>query len=179
MAVPSFTQAPRVSSTAFYTTFGRVIPSQNWSFGGLSTQSTTPITTTTCIYIKSIVTSWPGLCGQDLAEFPQMSGSPFTLPLSHAVHGGLRCIGSDEMTNPNYTHITMVVDRSGSMSSMREEAQNGINLILREQFLEDGDVSFSLRRRGRRSRSDAALPFRIHPHPSRKHRTHGRGWLRD
>lgn len=48
------------------------------------------------------------------------------------------------MTNPNYTHITMVVDRSGSMSSMREEAQNGINLILREQFLEDGDVSFTV-----------------------------------
>lgn len=48
------------------------------------------------------------------------------------------------MTNPNYTHVTMVVDRSGSMSAMRQEAQEGINLILKEQFLEDGEVSFTL-----------------------------------
>lgn len=48
------------------------------------------------------------------------------------------------MTNPNYTHVTMVVDRSGSMGAMRQEAQDGINLILKEQFLEDGDVSFTL-----------------------------------
>ena len=48
------------------------------------------------------------------------------------------------MTNPNYTHVTMVVDRSGSMQAMRAEAQDGINLILKEQFLEDGEVSFTL-----------------------------------
>lgn len=48
------------------------------------------------------------------------------------------------MTNPDYTHVTMVIDRSGSMQSMRTEAQDGINLILREQFLEEGKVTFTL-----------------------------------
>lgn len=48
------------------------------------------------------------------------------------------------MTNPNYTHVTLVVDRSGSMSSMRVEAQDGINLLLREQFMEEGEVSFTV-----------------------------------
>lgn len=50
----------------------------------------------------------------------------------------------DLMTNPNYTHVTLVVDRSGSMSSMRVEAQDGINLLLREQFMEEGEVSFTV-----------------------------------
>ena len=48
------------------------------------------------------------------------------------------------MTNPDYTHVTMVIDRSGSMQGMRPEAQDGINLILREQFLEEGKVTFTL-----------------------------------
>ena len=30
------------------------------------------------------------------------------------------------MTNPNYTHLTLVVDRSGSMESIKDDAQGGI-----------------------------------------------------
>ncbi len=48
------------------------------------------------------------------------------------------------MTNPNYTHLTLVVDRSGSMSSMREDANGGIAELLREQFAEDGKLTVTL-----------------------------------
>jgi hypothetical protein len=37
------------------------------------------------------------------------------------------------MTNPDYTHLTLVVDRSGSMESMRSEAEQGINQLLADQ----------------------------------------------
>ena len=37
------------------------------------------------------------------------------------------------MTNADYTHLTLVVDRSGSMSSVQEEAQGGTTLVA-EQF---------------------------------------------
>ena len=38
------------------------------------------------------------------------------------------------MVNPNTAHLTLVVDRSGSMQSVRDDAQGGINTLLAEQF---------------------------------------------
>ena len=48
------------------------------------------------------------------------------------------------MTNNTYTHLTLVADRSGSMSSIREDAQGGIQELLREQFAEDGKLTVTL-----------------------------------
>ena len=48
------------------------------------------------------------------------------------------------MTKPNYTHLTLVVDRSGSMHSIRDDAQGGINTLLTEQFAEDGNLTVTL-----------------------------------
>lgn len=48
------------------------------------------------------------------------------------------------MTNPDHTHVTLVVDRSGSMGSLREEAQAGINTLLAEQFSLDGKLTVTL-----------------------------------
>ena len=48
------------------------------------------------------------------------------------------------MTKPNYTHLTLVVDRSGSMESIRDDAQGGINTLLKEQFAEDGELTVTL-----------------------------------
>lgn len=48
------------------------------------------------------------------------------------------------MTNADYTHVTLVVDRSGSMDSLREEAQAGINTLLAEQFSLDGKLTVTL-----------------------------------
>lgn len=39
-----------------------------------------------------------------------------------------------KMTKKDYTHLTLVVDRSGSMEEMQTEAQGGINTLLAEQF---------------------------------------------
>ena len=36
------------------------------------------------------------------------------------------------MSNPNYTHITIVVDRSGSMRCRAQEANQGINALIKE-----------------------------------------------
>lgn len=48
------------------------------------------------------------------------------------------------MTNPDYTHLTLVVDRSGSMASDRDEAQAGINTLIAEQFALDGKLTVTL-----------------------------------
>ncbi len=48
------------------------------------------------------------------------------------------------MTNPDYTHLTLVVDRSGSMSADREESQAGINTLIAEQFALDGKLTVTL-----------------------------------
>ena len=37
------------------------------------------------------------------------------------------------MTNKNYTHLTLVVDRSGSMSSLAKEVSGSINELIKEQ----------------------------------------------
>lgn len=44
----------------------------------------------------------------------------------------------------DYTHITLVVDRSGSMTSVQEDAQGGINSLLEEQFALDGKLTVTL-----------------------------------
>lgn len=44
----------------------------------------------------------------------------------------------------DYTHITLVVDRSGSMNSVQEDAQGGINSLLEEQFALDGKLTVTL-----------------------------------
>lgn len=48
------------------------------------------------------------------------------------------------MTNPNRTHITAVIDRSGSMQSMLKETVAGINRFCQEQAALPGDVEFTL-----------------------------------
>ena len=44
----------------------------------------------------------------------------------------------------DYTHITLVVDRSGSMSSCAEEAEGGINAFIKKQQAEPGLATFTL-----------------------------------
>lgn len=44
----------------------------------------------------------------------------------------------------DYTHITLVVDRSGSMTSVRDDAEKGINSLLEEQFALDGKLTVTL-----------------------------------
>lgn len=45
------------------------------------------------------------------------------------------------MTNPNKSHITIVADRSGSMSAIKADAQGGINTFLSEQKRQPGDCT--------------------------------------
>lgn len=44
----------------------------------------------------------------------------------------------------DYTHITLVVDRSGSMRSLQQEAEGGINALISEQFELDGKLTVTL-----------------------------------
>lgn len=44
----------------------------------------------------------------------------------------------------DYTHITLVVDRSGSMDTVRKDAEGGINTLLKEQFALDGKLTVTL-----------------------------------
>lgn len=48
------------------------------------------------------------------------------------------------MTEQNYTHVTLVVDRSGSMTSVKSDAQGAINKFLEEQRLQPGVMTFSM-----------------------------------
>jgi hypothetical protein len=48
------------------------------------------------------------------------------------------------VTNADYTHLTLVVDRSGSMSSVQDEAQGGINALIAEQFALPGKLTLTL-----------------------------------
>lgn len=48
------------------------------------------------------------------------------------------------MTKADYTHLALIVDRSGSMASMASEAQNGINKLIKEQAEVPGDITVSL-----------------------------------
>lgn len=44
----------------------------------------------------------------------------------------------------NYTHISLVVDRSGSMTDVRDDAQKGIDALLTDQFGLDGKLTVTL-----------------------------------
>ena len=48
------------------------------------------------------------------------------------------------MTNADYTHLTLVVDRSGSMDSVRTDAQGGINELFAKQFALPGRLTVTL-----------------------------------
>ena len=48
------------------------------------------------------------------------------------------------MTKADYTHLTLVIDRSGSMIKIKEEAQKGISDLLKEQFLLPGKLTLTL-----------------------------------
>ena len=48
------------------------------------------------------------------------------------------------MTKKDYTHLTLVVDRSGSMEEMKVEAQEGIKTLLAEQFALPGKLTVTL-----------------------------------
>lgn len=44
----------------------------------------------------------------------------------------------------DYTDITLVVDRSGSMSSIRDDAEGGINEFIRQQGRVEGEARITL-----------------------------------
>lgn len=46
--------------------------------------------------------------------------------------------------NKNLTDVTIVLDRSGSMQSCKQEAENGVNHFIDEQKKADGECVFSL-----------------------------------
>lgn len=48
------------------------------------------------------------------------------------------------MTNADYTHLTLLVDRSGSMDAVRSDAQGGINELLAKQFALPGTLTVTL-----------------------------------
>jgi uncharacterized protein YegL len=48
---------------------------------------------------------------------------------------------ASRMTKPNYTHITLVVDRSGSMQSTLSDANGGIKAFLDGQFSMAGEAT--------------------------------------
>lgn len=48
------------------------------------------------------------------------------------------------MTKPGYTHVSLVVDRSGSMENMATESTNGINALISEQLAEPGEFTVTL-----------------------------------
>jgi uncharacterized protein YegL len=48
------------------------------------------------------------------------------------------------MTNPNYTHISILLDRSGSMTSIANDTIGGFNSFIREQKALDGKATLSL-----------------------------------
>jgi Mg-chelatase subunit ChlD len=48
------------------------------------------------------------------------------------------------MTDPGYTHCSLIIDRSGSMEAVRDDAQGGINAFLREQYAQPGRLTVTL-----------------------------------
>jgi uncharacterized protein YegL len=49
-----------------------------------------------------------------------------------------------QMTDPNYTHIAVVLDRSGSMSSIVKDTEGGYNTFLADQKKAPGTATISL-----------------------------------
>ena len=48
------------------------------------------------------------------------------------------------MSQENYTHVTFVVDRSGSMSDIAADMTGGIKTLIDEQFAEPGQITITL-----------------------------------
>lgn len=48
------------------------------------------------------------------------------------------------MTNPDYTAVLFIIDRSGSMYAIRDEMEGGINGVLEEQKKLDGKVTIDV-----------------------------------
>jgi uncharacterized protein YegL len=48
------------------------------------------------------------------------------------------------MTNPDYRHYLLIVDRSGSMHAIKDEAQAGIRLFVKEQTAIPGKATLTL-----------------------------------
>lgn len=48
------------------------------------------------------------------------------------------------MTNPNFTVIQAIIDRSGSMQSIRSDAEGGFNAFIADQRSQPGDCQVSL-----------------------------------
>lgn len=44
----------------------------------------------------------------------------------------------------NYTHLAFLADRSGSMNSIKEDSEGGINNLIHEQSLEPGEITVTL-----------------------------------
>lgn len=59
------------------------------------------------------------------------------------------------MTKPNYTHLTLVVDRTGSMNIMADEANTAILSFINDQKKVDGECSLLL------ADFDSEAPFRV------------------
>lgn len=48
------------------------------------------------------------------------------------------------MTQDNYTHLTFVIDRSGSMQALAADMTGGVNTMIQEQFAEAGRLTVTL-----------------------------------
>lgn len=48
------------------------------------------------------------------------------------------------MTKPNFTHIAVVLDRSGSMASVKDSTAAGFNAFLKEQRAQPGEATMTL-----------------------------------
>lgn len=48
------------------------------------------------------------------------------------------------MTKPGYTHIAMLLDRSGSMGQVQDEIQQGIDYFIKDQQTAEGEATFEL-----------------------------------
>ena len=48
------------------------------------------------------------------------------------------------MTDQQYTHLSLVIDRSGSMHRIRSDAQGGLDLLLDDQFALPGRLTLTL-----------------------------------
>lgn len=48
------------------------------------------------------------------------------------------------MTKAGYTHAVLVVDRSGSMTTIQKDAEGGVNTFIKEQKEQPGELTFTL-----------------------------------
>jgi hypothetical protein len=52
--------------------------------------------------------------------------------------------GQPNQVNPGYTHIAVILDRTGSMESIRDDTIGGFNAFLNEQKQQPGKASLTL-----------------------------------